>query len=72
MNDSPNKMDLSAARERLKGARGREYWRSLEDLAATPEFEDMLHREFPRQAVGWSEDEDPVEGRRNFLKIMGA
>jgi Fe-S-cluster-containing dehydrogenase component/anaerobic selenocysteine-containing dehydrogenase len=32
----------------------------------------MVEREFPRQSMGWSEDEDPVEGRRNFLKLMGA
>ncbi len=65
-------MDLAAVRARLEGARGREYWRSLDDLASTPEFQDLLSREFPRQAVGWSEDEEPVEGRRNFLKMMGA
>ena len=41
-------------------------------MAATPEFEDLLQREFPRQAIGWSEDEDRVDGRRNFLKLMGA
>ena len=29
-------------------------------------------REFPRQAVGWADDESPEEGRRNFLKLMGA
>ena len=62
----------SALWARLEGARGRDYWRSLDDLAATPEFQDLLEREFPRQAVGWSDDEDPVEGRRNFLKLMGA
>ena len=50
----------------------RDYWRSLDDLAATPEFQDFLAREFPRQAIGWSDDEDPAEGRRNFLKLMGA
>src|SRR5215472_7665348 len=48
------------------------YWRSLDDLAATPEFREMVEREFPRQAIGWSDDENPVEGRRNFLKLMGA
>src|SRR5215831_4239435 len=48
------------------------YWRSLDDLAATPEFREMVEREFPRQAVGWSDDESPDEGRRNFLKLMGA
>jgi MoCo/4Fe-4S cofactor protein with predicted Tat translocation signal len=49
-----------------------EYWRSLDDLASTPEFQDRLAREFPRQAIGWSSDEDPAEGRRNFLKLMSA
>jgi molybdopterin-containing oxidoreductase family iron-sulfur binding subunit len=65
-------LDLAAVRQRLEGARGRDYWRSLNDLAATPEFQDLLEREFPRQAIGWSEDEDAGEGRRTFLKLMGA
>src|SRR3954452_12966586 len=72
MSDSTQKLNLAAVRERLEGARGRDYWRSLEDLSSTPEFKELVEREFPRQAVGWSEDEDPVEGRRNFLKLMGA
>jgi MoCo/4Fe-4S cofactor protein with predicted Tat translocation signal len=72
MSDSPKHLDLAGARARLEGKRGREYWRNLDDLAATPEFEDLLQREFPRQAIGWSDDEDSVEGRRNFLKMMGA
>ncbi len=67
-----NQLDLAAVRKRLQEGGGREYWRNLDDLAATPEFVDLLNREFPRQAVGWSEDESPVEGRRNFLKLMGA
>jgi molybdopterin-containing oxidoreductase family iron-sulfur binding subunit len=72
MSNPENQLDLAAVRKRLAGASGREYWRSLDDLAATPEFHDMLDREFPRQALGWSDDENPVEGRRNFLKVMGA
>ena len=72
MSDSPQKLDIAAVRARLEKARGREYWRSLDELAAHPEFKDLLEREFPRQAIGWSEDEDSVEGRRNFLKLMGA
>ena len=72
MSDSEKQLDLAAVRDRLQNAGGRDYWRSLDELAGTPEFQDLLHREFPRQAVGWSEDEDPVEGRRNFLKLMGA
>ena len=72
MSDSPKQLDLAAVRARLDGARGRDYWRSLDDLAATPEFQDLLEREFPRQSVGWSDGEDANEGRRNFLKVMGA
>jgi MoCo/4Fe-4S cofactor protein with predicted Tat translocation signal len=76
MSDPQKNTDLAAVRSalwaRLEGTRGRDYWRSLDELAATPEFQDLLEREFPRQAVGWSEDENPDEGRRNFLKLMGA
>jgi MoCo/4Fe-4S cofactor protein with predicted Tat translocation signal len=72
MSEPQKKLDLAAVRKRLEGARGRDYWRSLEDLASTPEFKDLVEREFPQQAIGWSEDEDKAEGRRNFLKLMGA
>jgi molybdopterin-containing oxidoreductase family iron-sulfur binding subunit len=72
MSESPEKLNLAAIRARLEKARGREYWSSLEELAATPGFKELLDREFPQQAIGWSEDEDSVEGRRNFLKLMGA
>jgi len=47
---------------------GRAYWRSLDELANTPEFQDYVAREFPSQA---SEFNDPA-GRRQFLKLMGA
>src|ERR687896_1702494 len=56
------------ARKRLEGAQGRDYWRSLEELAGTEEFEELLHREFPRHASEWDEGSD----RRTFLKLMGA
>ena len=49
--------------------RGRKkYWRSLEELADTPQFREFVAREFPQQAEGWN---DPIE-RRTFLKLMGA
>jgi molybdopterin-containing oxidoreductase family iron-sulfur binding subunit len=63
-----DRVNIDALRARLDGTRGREYWRSLEALAETPEFKDFLHREFPQNASEWL---DPV-GRRNFLKLMGA
>ena len=61
-------MDFTAIRSRLAGADGRLYWRSLGELADTPEFREYLHREFPEQASEWN---DP-KGRRNFLRLMGA
>ena len=61
-------MDFASVRNRLAGLEGRAYWRSLEELADSPEFNDYLHREFPVQA---SEFSDPA-GRRTFLKLMGA
>ncbi|HEX6739307.1 MAG TPA: TAT-variant-translocated molybdopterin oxidoreductase, partial [Vicinamibacteria bacterium] len=50
------------------GTAGRRWWKSLEELAETPQFREFVHREFPEQA---SEFDDP-EGRRQFLKVMGA
>ncbi len=61
-------MQLADIRTRLAGLEGRTYWRSLEELAETPEFRQYVEREFPVQA---SEFTDPA-GRRNFLKLMGA
>ncbi|MFL6228590.1 MAG: TAT-variant-translocated molybdopterin oxidoreductase [Pyrinomonadaceae bacterium] len=55
---------------KLASKRGKEYWRSLEELAETPEFEDLLHREFPREAAEW--DATDEVGRRTFIKLMGA
>ena len=61
-------MDFAAIRSRLADSSGRLYWRSLSELADTPDFRDYLHREFPEQASEWN---DP-KGRRNFLKLMSA
>jgi molybdopterin-containing oxidoreductase family iron-sulfur binding subunit len=61
-------IDWADIRRRLAERRGPEYWRSLDELADTAEFQELLHREFPDGATEWS---DPV-GRREFLKLMGA
>src|SRR5712691_315803 len=62
------RIDFHGVRRRLAESPGRRYWRSLAELVATPGFSEFLHREFPRAASEWS---DP-DGRRDFLKIMGA
>src|SRR5579884_342090 len=61
-------LTLEEVRARLKGKTGRKYWRSLEELADTPEFHEMLGREFPQHASEWI---DSVS-RRGFLKMAGA
>ena len=51
MSDQPAvRVDLTGVRRRLDGTQGRTYWKSLEELARTPEFLEFLHREFPQQA----------------------
>ncbi|MDB6031312.1 MAG: hydrogenase [Verrucomicrobiales bacterium] len=47
---------------------GIRYWRSMDDLADSPEFHQWVEREFP---AGASELKDPVS-RRHFVKIMSA
>ena len=62
-------MELNAVRAKLQSNTGKQYWRTLEELAQNPEFEELLHREFPRLAPSeWDEGVD----RRDFLKLMAA
>jgi molybdopterin-containing oxidoreductase family iron-sulfur binding subunit len=70
----PESPELAALRARLadgnSAAGGPRYWRSLDELADTPEFRNWLEREFPE---GASELHLPSAGsRRDFLKLMAA
>src|SRR5258708_28217611 len=61
-------LDLAAVRAKLQSKSGPQYWRTIEELAEDPHFEELLHREFPRQASEW----DDAVDRRDFLKLMAA
>jgi MoCo/4Fe-4S cofactor protein with predicted Tat translocation signal len=61
-------MSLVQVREQLKGVKGKKYWRSVDELAGTAEFQAAVEREFPSSAQEWV---DPVS-RRGFMKLMGA
>jgi MoCo/4Fe-4S cofactor protein with predicted Tat translocation signal len=61
-------LDIASVRAKLREKSGKQYWRTLEELADDPHFEELLHREFPRQASEWDETVD----RRNFLKLAAA
>jgi molybdopterin-containing oxidoreductase family iron-sulfur binding subunit len=63
-----NKENITPTGAQSVTAQGKKFWRSLDELASTDEFNDWLHREFPRQASEWLDS----LSRRKFLKVMGA
>lgn len=68
MKNKPRQFDIAALRADLRESNGKRYWRSLEELAETPEFREYVEREFPEGATEW----DNSVSRRGFLKLMGA
>ena len=58
----------AAAKPAAPPASGPEYWRSLDQLADTPEFRQWVEREFPEDAAGVLDG----QSRRTMLKIMAA
>ncbi|HTX40655.1 MAG TPA: TAT-variant-translocated molybdopterin oxidoreductase [Acidobacteriaceae bacterium] len=62
------KPTLAEVREKLANQKGKRYWRSIDELAETPEFQELVAKEFPEQSSEWI---DSVS-RRGFLKVMGA
>src|SRR6266852_195984 len=65
-NSDNNSLNIQRMRDRLAGKRGRQYWRSLEELSETEEFQKFLDDEFPNRSTLLNVD------RRTFLKYMGA
>src|SRR5262249_1764347 len=59
---------LAALQDALGAARGKKYWRTLEELAESEAFQELMRLEFPAQADIWPEG----LSRRNFLMLMGA
>ncbi len=70
--EEPKKLSLEQVRAKLANEEGsprkKKFWRSIDELAETPEFAEQVAQEFPSQASEWI---DPVT-RRGFLKVMGA
>ena len=63
-----SKLDLAIVKAQIEQTTGPEYWRSLQELAGSEEFQEMLHREFPKGASEWMDS----FSRRGFLQTMGA
>jgi MoCo/4Fe-4S cofactor protein with predicted Tat translocation signal len=58
----------TALARRLCATQGRQYWRSLEELADSARFDELVGREFRDEATLWPEG----LSRRQFLALMGA
>jgi molybdopterin-containing oxidoreductase family iron-sulfur binding subunit len=64
----PKTLDFTEFRQRVGDLRGREFWRSLEELSRSDAFDEFFEQEFPQQALPLQKGVD----RRNFMKLMGA
>ena len=63
-----SKKGFAQTRKNILSQSGKQYWRSVEEFAGSPEFEDKIKGEFPVDVENW----DPSLNRRNFMKVMGA
>jgi len=59
---------MSSIKNSIQNGSGKALWRSLEDYADTPEFQELVHKEFPNHAPELFHS----TSRRHFLKVMGA
>jgi MoCo/4Fe-4S cofactor protein with predicted Tat translocation signal len=69
--DVRERIDFAIADDAAQGPEsktGPQYWRSLQELAGSQEFQEAMRREFPKGASEWV---DSVS-RRGFLQVMGA
>src|SRR5690348_2907999 len=66
------RLTLAEVRAKLEGKSGKRYWQSMDELADTPGFREMLEEEFPRQAGFAANEWVDAVSRRGFLKVMGA
>jgi molybdopterin-containing oxidoreductase family iron-sulfur binding subunit len=68
MSSPASKTNFASLRDKILSQNGKEYWRSLEEHADTPEFRDLVAQEYPHEIEEW----DNSLSRRNFVKVMGA
>ena len=61
-------MNLNDIREKLDASQGKQLWQSLEELADTEGFDELIEKEFPSHIAPLEHSVD----RRNFIKLLGA
>jgi molybdopterin-containing oxidoreductase family iron-sulfur binding subunit len=65
-------MDLRAISAKLQGQGAKRLWRSVDELACTPEYEAFLHDEFPHGPANERVPSQYGLSRRHVLKLMAA
>ena len=70
--ESKTPVDFQAVAMKLKREGARRLWRSLEEVACTPEYEAFLHDEFPNDPEKESKSSRHGMNRREVLKLMAA
>src|SRR5689334_4607435 len=70
--ESKTRIDLEAVAARLEHGGSRRLWRSMEELARTPEYEAFLHNEFPNDPAKEPRSCKDGLNRREALKLMAA
>lgn len=68
MSSPASKTKFASIRDQILALNGKEYWRSIEEHADTPEFREFIAEEYPHEIEEW----DNNLSRRNFVKVMGA
>lgn len=68
MSSPASKTNFASIRDTILSQNGKQYWRSLEEQADTPEFRRFIAEEYPHEIEEW----DNGLSRRNFVKVMGA
>ena len=68
LDDAHRSLDLEKIRARLESAQGPLYWKSLEELAETKEFQAFVDDELADRTPNWLD----ADHRRNFLKLAAA
>src|SRR5689334_13387400 len=68
MSSPASKTTFASIRDKILALNGKEYWRSIEEHADTPEFREFIAQEYPHEIEEW----DNSLSRRNFVKVMGA
>ncbi len=63
-----SKNSFASLRDKILAQSGKQYWRSIEEHADTPEFRELISQEYPHEIEEW----DNSLSRRNFVKVMGA